>query len=159
MATLEQAMSQKMDALIQGMSQRTTTRGIEIGQGSGQQPQIEVATTNVNIPIGYPVNSTVGPEERPTITKTHRVGQPQEEQIITGSPRVGPARMELPHIEPPRVESPRIEPPRVEQPRVEPPKVDPPRVEQPRVEPPRVEQPRFEPPRMEPPRVDPPRFE
>ena len=72
MVTLEQAMSQKMATLIQGMSQRTTTRGIEIGQGSGQQPQIEVATTNVDIPIGYPVNSTAGPEERSTVTD--RVG-------------------------------------------------------------------------------------
>ena len=68
MVTLEQAMSQKMAALIQGMSQRTTTRGIEIGQGFGQQPQIEVATTNVDIPIGYPINSLAGPEERPTVT-------------------------------------------------------------------------------------------
>jgi hypothetical protein len=88
-AALEQTVSkndQNIAALIQGMSQKTTTRGIEIGQGSGQQPQIEVVTTNVDIPIGYPVNSTVGLEERPTniglnspVTKTHKVEQPQEE--------------------------------------------------------------------------------
>ena len=68
-AALEQTVSkndQNIAALIQGMSQKTTTRGIEIGQGSGQQPQIEVVTTNVDIPIGYPVNSAVGLEERPT---------------------------------------------------------------------------------------------
>jgi hypothetical protein len=159
MKKLEQAMSntdQNLVALIQGMSQKITTGGIEIGQGSGQQPQIEVITTNVDIPIGYPVNSTVGPKERPTniglntpVVETHRVEQSQVEQIITESPRVEP-----PHCEPPRVESPQFEPPRVEQPRMEPPKVDPPRVEQPRVEPPRMEQLQFEPPR-----VDPPQFE
>jgi hypothetical protein len=38
MATLEQTMSQNMAALIQGMSQKIATRGIKIGQGSGQQP-------------------------------------------------------------------------------------------------------------------------
>jgi hypothetical protein len=101
MATLEQAMSQKMAALIQGMSQSTTTRGIEIGQGSSQQPQIEVVTTNIDIPIGYPANSTASPEERSTVTEIHKVGQPQKEQIITESPRVGPTRMEPPHVEPP----------------------------------------------------------
>ena len=40
-AALEQTVSkndQNIAALIQGMSQKTTTRGIEIGQGSGQQP-------------------------------------------------------------------------------------------------------------------------
>ena len=37
-ATLEQTMSQNMATLIQGMSQKIATRGIEIGQGSGQQP-------------------------------------------------------------------------------------------------------------------------
>ena len=83
MTTLEQTMSQNMAALIQGMSQKITTRGIEIGQGFGQQPQIEVVTTNVDITIGYPVNSAVGPEERPTniglnppVTEMHRVEQP-----------------------------------------------------------------------------------
>ena len=84
--------------------------------------------TNLDIPIGYPVNSAVGLEERPIniglnspVTETHRVGQPQEEQVITESPRVEP-----PYVKPPRVGSPRFEPPRVEQPRVEPPRVDPP---------------------------------
>jgi hypothetical protein len=101
MKKLEQAMSntehftQNIVALVQGMSQKNATRGIEIGQGSGQQPQIEVVTTNVEIPIGYPVNPVVGSEERPTstnlntpIAETHRVEQPQVEQIITESPRV-----------------------------------------------------------------------
>ena len=103
------------------MSQKNTTRGIEIGQGSGQQPQMEVITTNVDIPIGYPVNSTVGSEERPTniglntpVVETHRVEQLQVEQIITESPRVEPPRVKSPRFEPPRVESPRFEPPRVE---------------------------------------------
>ena len=134
MKKLEQTVSnndQNVAALIQRMSQKITTRGIEIGQGSGQQPQIEVVTTNVDIPIGYPINSMVGPEERPTniglstpIVETHRVEQTQVEQIITESPRVEP-----PHFEPPIVESPRFEPPRVERPRMEPPIVDPPLVE------------------------------
>ena len=109
-----------------------------------------MVTTNVDIPIGYLVNSAAGLEERPTniglnplVTKTHRVGQPQEEQVITESPRMKPTRVEPSYVEPPRVESPRFEPPRVEQPRMELPRVDPPPVEQPRVEPPRMEQPRF----------------
>jgi hypothetical protein len=66
MKKLEQVVSntnQNIAALVQGMSQKIITRGIEIGQGSGQQAQIEVVTTNVDIPIGYPVNSTVGSEE------------------------------------------------------------------------------------------------
>jgi hypothetical protein len=68
MVTLEQTMSQNMAALIQGMSQKTTIRGIKIGQGSGQQPQIEVVTTNVDIPIGYPVNSAVAlKKDQPTL--------------------------------------------------------------------------------------------
>jgi hypothetical protein len=173
MKKLEQAVSntehftQNIAALVQGTSQKNTTRGIEKGQGSGQQPQIEVVTTNVEIPIGYPVNPMVGSEERPTninlntpVAETHRVEQPQVEQIITESPRVEPTRVEPtrvepphfepPRVEPPRMESPRFEPPRVEQPRVEPLRVDPPQVEQSRVEPPRMEQLRFEPPRMEP---------
>ena len=140
--------TQNIIALVQGMSQKNTTRGIEIGQGSGQQPQIEVVTTNVEIPIGYPVNPVVGSEVRPTqtnlntpVAETYRVEQPQVEQIIIESPRVEPTRVEPPHFEPPRVESPRFEPLGVEQPRMEPPRVDPPRVEQPRVEPPRMEQP------------------
>ena len=72
MKKLEQAVSntehftQNIATLVQGTSQKTTTRGIKIGQRSGQQPQIEVVTTNVDIPIGYPVNSAVGPKERPT---------------------------------------------------------------------------------------------
>ena len=86
MKKLEKAVSntehftQNIAALVQGMSQKNTTKGIEIGQGSGQQPQIEVVTTNVEIPIGYPVNSVVSSEERPTntnlntpIEETHRV--------------------------------------------------------------------------------------
>ena len=55
MKKLEQTVSntdQNIAALVQGMFQKITTRGIEIGQGSGQQPQIEVVTTNVDIPIG-----------------------------------------------------------------------------------------------------------
>jgi hypothetical protein len=48
------------------MSQKNTTRGIEIDQGSNQQPQIKVVTTNVEIPIGYLVNPVVGSEVRPT---------------------------------------------------------------------------------------------
>ena len=86
MAILEQNMSQNIAALIQGMSPKIISKGIEIGQGFGQQPQIEVVTTNVDIPIGYPVNSVADLEERPTniglnppVTETHRVGQPQEE--------------------------------------------------------------------------------
>uniref|UniRef100_A0A2N9HHW1 Uncharacterized protein n=1 Tax=Fagus sylvatica TaxID=28930 RepID=A0A2N9HHW1_FAGSY len=130
MKKLEQAVSntkhftQNIAAFVQGMSQKNTTRGIEVGQGSGQQPQIEMVTTNVEIPIGYPVNPV----------------------IITKLIKVEPPHFEPPRVEPPRMESPRFEPPRVEQPRVEPPRVDPPRVEQPRVEPPRMEQLRFEPP-------------
>ncbi len=163
MATLEQAMSQKMAALIQGMSQRTTTRGIEIGQGSGQQPQVEV-TTNIDIPIVYLVDSTTIPEERPTMTETHRMRQPQEEQVIMESPRVESPRVEPPRVEQPRVEPPRVDSPRFEQPRIEPPRVNPPRFEQPREEPLRMEPPRFEPqrvdpPRFKPPRMEPPRFE
>ena len=90
-----------------------------------------MVTTNVEIPIRYPVNPEVGSEEGPTninlntpVAETHRVEHPQVEQIITKSLRVEP-----PHFEPPRVESPRFEPPRVEQPRMEPPRVDPPQVE------------------------------
>ena len=83
---MEQAVSntehftQNIAALVQGTSQKNTTRGIEKGQGSGQQPQIKVVTTNVDIPIRYPVNSVVGLEERPTniglnppVIETHRV--------------------------------------------------------------------------------------
>ena len=83
MEIMEQNMSQNIAALIQGMAQKITSRGIEIDQGSGEQPQIEVVTTNMDIPIGYPVNSAVGPEERPTnvglnplVIETHKVGQP-----------------------------------------------------------------------------------
>ena len=48
------------------MTQGTTTRGIEIGQGfvnalENQSP-IEIVTTNIEIPIGYLVNPTVGLE-------------------------------------------------------------------------------------------------
>jgi hypothetical protein len=81
MAIMEQNMSQNIAALIQGMSQKITSRGIVIGQGFGQQPHIEVVTTNVDIPIGYLVNSAVGLEEsltniglNPPVTETHRVG-------------------------------------------------------------------------------------
>ena len=139
MKKLEQAVSntkhftQNIVALVQGMSQKNTMRGIEIGQGSGQQPQIEVVTTNVEIPIEYPVNSVVGSKERPTntnlntlVAETHRVEQPQVEQIIIESPRVEPPHFEPPRMEPPRVKSPQFKPSRVEQPRVEPPRVDPP---------------------------------
>jgi hypothetical protein len=163
MKKLEQAVSntehftQNIAALVQGTSQKNTTRGIEKGQGSAQQPQIEVVTTNVEIPIGYPINPVVGFEERPTninlntpIAETHKVEHPQVEQIIIESPRVEPPHFEPPRVEPPRMESPRFKPPRVEQPRVEPLRVDPPQVEQSRVEPPRMEQLRFKPPRMEP---------
>ncbi len=68
---MEQVVSntnENIAALVQGMSQKITTRGIEIGQGSGQQPQIEVVTTNVDIPIGYPVNSVVAlKKDQPTL--------------------------------------------------------------------------------------------
>ncbi len=89
---MEQAVSntehftQNITALVQGMSQKNTTRGIEIGQGSGQQPQIEVVTKNVEIPIGYLVNPVVGSEERPIntnlntpVAETPRMEQPQVE--------------------------------------------------------------------------------
>jgi hypothetical protein len=53
--------------LVQGITQGNTTKGIEIGQGSGHvgenQPQIEIVATNVEIPIGYPINPITGPEE------------------------------------------------------------------------------------------------
>ena len=71
MKKLEQAVSntehftQNIAALVQGMSQGSTIRGIETSQGSGQQPQIEVVATNVEIPIGYPINPVIGSEERP----------------------------------------------------------------------------------------------
>uniref|UniRef100_A0A2N9FYZ2 Uncharacterized protein n=1 Tax=Fagus sylvatica TaxID=28930 RepID=A0A2N9FYZ2_FAGSY len=187
MKKLEQAVSntkqftQNIATLVQGISQGNTTRGIEIGQGSSHvdknQPQIEIVATNVEIPIGYPIN-LVGPKERPNntnpiipITEPPRVEQPRAEQPITEPPRmekpwVEQPRMEPPlRVEPPRFEQPRMEPPRVESPcfkqlRLEPPRVKPPRFEQPRMEPPpRVEPPQFEQPRMEPPRVEPPRFE
>jgi hypothetical protein len=89
--------------------------------------------TNVEIPVGYPVNPTTGPEEEPRNTN-----------------------MIIPTAEPPRVEPQRIEPPRVEQPLFEQPRTEPPRVEQPQFEQPRMEPPRVEPPR---PRMDPPHFE
>ena len=86
---LEQAMSntehftQNIVALVQGMSQGSTTRGIETSKGFGQQPQIEVVATNVEIPIGYPINPVIGSEERPTntnpnipIIETPRMEQP-----------------------------------------------------------------------------------
>ena len=57
--------TQNIAALVQGMSQGSTIRGIETSQGSGQQPQIEVVATNVEIPIGYPINPVIGSEERP----------------------------------------------------------------------------------------------
>ena len=130
--------TQNIATLVQGISQRNTTRGIEIGQGSGHvsenQPQIEIVATNVEIPIGYPVNLVIRPEERPNntnpnipITEPPRVEQPQAKQPIT---------------EPPRMEKPWVEQPRMEPP----PRVEPPRFEQPRVEPPQFEQPRMEPP-------------
>ena len=71
---LEQAVSntehftQNIAALVQGMSQGSTIRGIETSQGSGQQPQIEVVATNVEIPIEYPINPVIGSEERPSNT-------------------------------------------------------------------------------------------
>ena len=65
------------------MSQGNATRGIETSQGLGQQPQIEMATTNVEIPIGYPINPVIGSEERPSntnpnilITEPPRMEQP-----------------------------------------------------------------------------------
>uniref|UniRef100_A0A2N9GED2 Uncharacterized protein n=1 Tax=Fagus sylvatica TaxID=28930 RepID=A0A2N9GED2_FAGSY len=116
---LEQAVSntkhftQNIATLVQGMSQKNTTRGIEIGQGSGQQPQIEVVTTNVEIPIGSPINLVIGSEERPINTnlntpveETPRMEQPRLEQIIIESPRMEPPSMEPPQFEPPRVEPP-----------------------------------------------------
>ena len=118
MRKLEQAVSntehftQNIAALVQGMSQGNATRRIETGQGFGQQPPIEVVATNVEIPIGYPINLVIGSEERPSNTKPsipiiepHRMEHPRVEQTVT---------------EPPRIEPPGVEPPRFEQPRVEP---------------------------------------
>ena len=72
------------------MSKGNVTRGIEIGQGFGQQPQIEVIATNVEIPIRYPINSVIGSEERPNnanpsipITEPPREKQPRVEKPIT----------------------------------------------------------------------------
>jgi hypothetical protein len=134
--------TQNITALVQRMSQGNATRGIEIGQGSGQQPQIELVATNVQIPIGYPINPVIGSEERPNnanpsipIIKPSRMEQPRVEQTV---------------IEPPRIEPLGVEPPRFKQPRVEPLSVEPPRFEQSKVEPPRVESPRFEQLGMEP---------
>ena len=146
--------------MVQGISQRNTTRGIEIGQGFGHdsenQPQIEIVATNVEIHIGYPINPGIGPEEIPNntnhnipMTEPPRVEQPRAKQPITEPPRVEPPRFEQPRTEPPRVE-----PPQFKQPRMEPPRVEPPRFEPPRVEPTRFEQPRMEPPGLEPPRLD-----
>ena len=59
--------TQNIATLVQGITQGNTTKGIEIGQGSGlvgeNQPQIEIVATNVEIPIGYPINPITGPEE------------------------------------------------------------------------------------------------
>ncbi len=95
MKKLEQVVSntehftQNIAALVQGMFQKNTTRGIELGQGSGQQPQIEVVTTHVEIPIGYPINPVISSKERPINTnlntpveETPRMEQPRVEQII-----------------------------------------------------------------------------
>jgi hypothetical protein len=153
------------------MSQGNATRGIEIGQEFGQQPQIEVVATNVEIPIGYPIIPVIGSEERPNntnpsipITEPPREEQPRVEKPITEPPRIEQPRVEQtviepPRVEPPQFEQPRVEAPRFEQPRVEPPRVEPPRFKQPRMEPPRVKPPQFEQPRMEPPRFKQPRME
>jgi hypothetical protein len=59
--------TQTIVTLVQGITQGNTTKGIEIGQGFGHvgenQPQIEIVATNVEIPIGYPINPITGPEE------------------------------------------------------------------------------------------------
>ena len=166
MKKLEQTLSnteqftKNIATLVQGISQGNITKGIELGQGFGHngenQPQIEIVATNVEIPIGYPVNPGVRPEERPNHTNLNI--------LRTEPPRVEPPQFEQPRTEPPKVERPRfkpprVEPPRVKQPRTEPPRVEPPRFELPKMKPLRVEPTQFEPPRMEPPRVEPPRFE
>uniref|UniRef100_A0A2N9IVJ4 Uncharacterized protein n=1 Tax=Fagus sylvatica TaxID=28930 RepID=A0A2N9IVJ4_FAGSY len=164
----------KLEQAILGhhrMSQGNATRGIEIGQEFGQQPQIEVVATNVEIPIGYPIIPVIGSEERPNntnpsipITEPPREEQPRVEKPITEPPRIEQPRaeqtvIEPPRVEPPQFEQPRVEAPRFEQPRVEPPRVEPPRFKQPRMEPSRVKPPQFEQPRMEPPRFKQPRME
>ena len=68
------------------MSKGNVTRGIEIGQGSGQQPQIEVIATNVEIPIGYSINPSIGSEERPSNTNP-------------SIPIIEPSKMEQPRVE------------------------------------------------------------
>ena len=80
-----------------------------MGQGSGNigenQPQIEIVATNVEIPVGYLVNPTTGPEEEPC----------NANMILptTEPPRVEPHKMEPPRMEPPQFEQPRTELPRV----------------------------------------------
>ena len=107
--------TQNIATLVKGITQGTTTRGMEVGQGSGNtgenQPQIKIVATNVEIPVGYPVNPTTGLEEEPRNTN----------MII---PIAEPPRVERPQFEQPRMESPRVEQPRFEQPRTEPPRVE-----------------------------------
>jgi hypothetical protein len=91
--------TQNIATLVKGITQGTTTRGIEMGQGSGNigeilsklEPSIEIVATNVEIPVRYPVNPTIGLEEESCDTNIN---------LLTA--------------EPPRVEPQRIEPPRVE---------------------------------------------
>ena len=119
MKNLEQAVSnteqftQNIATLVQGITHGNTTRGIEIGQGSGHvgenQPQIEIVATNVEIPIGYPINLVTGPKEGPNNANPNiPITEPQ--------PQVKQPRMDPPRVEQPRVEQPRFEPPIVEQP-------------------------------------------
>ena len=51
--------TQNITTLVQRMSQGNATRGIEIGQGSGQQPQIELVATNVEISIRYLISHEI----------------------------------------------------------------------------------------------------
>ena len=88
--------------MVQGISQGNTTRGIEIGQGFGHdnenQPRIEIVATNVEIPIGYPVNPGIRPEERPNNSNPNipLTEPPRVEQLRAKQPITEPQRMEKP---------------------------------------------------------------
>ena len=98
MSNIEQ-FTQNIATLVQEITQKTTTRGIEMGQGSGHvgenQPKIEIVATNVEIPVGYPVNPTRPEEEANNINPNIPIPEP---------PRVKQPRFKQPRTEPPRVE-------------------------------------------------------
>uniref|UniRef100_A0A2N9IV61 Retrotransposon gag domain-containing protein n=1 Tax=Fagus sylvatica TaxID=28930 RepID=A0A2N9IV61_FAGSY len=138
------------------MSQGNATRGIEIGQESGQQPQIEVVATNVEIPIWYPIIPVIGYEERPNNTnpttksgttsiRATKSGATKSGSTSIRATKSGATKSGTTSIQATKNGAAIVKPPQFEQPRMEPP-----RFKQPRMESPRMGQPQFGFPRMEP---------